>query len=123
MQFNQLQLAAMVKAGKTMALADGKIEENELLVISSGLMKFGVSKRDFDTILELSDAVSPTDMLSILSKMSYEQKKYVCGYLAAIMASDGDVDDSEVKLWCLISQLAGFPEMTLAEAGAFWVNC
>lgn len=123
MQFNQLQLAAMVKAGKTMALADGKIEENELLVISSGLMKFGVSKRDFDIILELSDAVSPTDMLSILSKMGNEQKKYVCGYLAAIMASDGDVDDSEAKLWCFISQLASFPEMTLAEAGAFWANC
>jgi uncharacterized membrane protein YebE (DUF533 family) len=123
MQFNQLQLAAMVKAGKTMALADGKIEENELLVITSGLKKFGVSKRDFDAILELSEIVNPTDMLSILSKMGNEQKKYVCGYLAAIMASDGDVDDSEVKLWCFISQLAGFPEMTLAEAGAFWVNC
>lgn len=82
MQFNQLQLAAMVKAGKTMALADGKNQENELLVIISGLKKFGVSKRDFDAILELSEIVNPTDMLSILSKMGNEQKKYVCGYLA-----------------------------------------
>lgn len=122
MEFNQLQMAAMVKAGNAMALADGKVEEKELAVISTGLMRFGIVGNQVDLILQLADALKPIDMISTLSSMSLEQKKFVCGYLSTIMASDADIDESELKLWRFFSGIAGFPEMTLAEASAFWLN-
>ena len=122
MEFNQLQMAAMVKAGNAMALADGKVEEKELAVISTGLMRFGIVGNQVDLILQLADALKPIDMISTLSSMSLEQKKFVCGYLSTIMASDADIDESELKLWRFFSEIAGLPEMTLAEASAFWLN-
>ena len=57
MEFNQLQMAAMVKAGNAMALADGKVEEKELAVISTGLMRFGIVGNQVDLILQLADAL------------------------------------------------------------------
>lgn len=48
------------------------------------------------------------------------KKKYVTGFFAAVMTADKDIDDSEVKLWSLISLLADLPTMTIAEALTFW---
>ena len=38
------------------------------------------------------------------------------------MAADGEIADSEVKLWSLITMLCGLPEMSLGEALSFWSN-
>lgn len=38
------------------------------------------------------------------------------------MLSDGDIDDSELKLWKLTCALANFPTMTIGEAIEFWRN-
>lgn len=54
--------------------------------------------------------------------MNQEQKKYVTGYLATIMAADGEIADSEVTLWRLISTLANLPAMNIGEAITFWKN-
>lgn len=122
MEFNRLQLAAAVKAGKAMAAADGKIDDNELMVIAAGLQEFGIKGKERDLILSLADAMEPANMLATLAAMNNDQKKFVCGYLSTIMVSDGDVDKSEMKLWQLISTLAAFPTMTIAEANEFWLN-
>ena len=122
MEFNQLQMTAMVKAGNAMALADGKVEEKELAVISAGLMKFGIVGNQVDLILQLADALKPVDMISTLSCMTLEQKKFVCGYLSTIMASDANIDESEIKMWRFFSEMAGFPQMTVAEASVFWLE-
>lgn len=46
-------------------------------------------------------------------------EKYVTGYLATIMAADGEIADSEVSLWRLISTLANLPAMNIGEAITF----
>lgn len=120
MELNRLQLAAAVKAGKAMAAADGKIDPEELKVIAIGLQEFGIVGDETKLILALADAMEPTTMLSTLSAMNEEQKKFVCGYLSTIMVCDGDIDESEMKLWQLTSTLAGFPTMTIAEANEYW---
>ncbi|MBQ2838225.1 MAG: tellurite resistance protein TerB [Muribaculaceae bacterium] len=120
MELNRLQLAAAVKAGKAMAAADGKIDPEELKVIAIGLQEFGIVGDETKLILALADAMEPTTMLATLSAMNEEQKKFVCGYLSTIMVCDGDIDESEMKLWQLTSTLAGFPTMTIAEANEYW---
>lgn len=120
MNFNKLQLTAMAKVGKLMLMADGKVDQEEISVISVGLAEFGISGSELNSILELSDTMQPETMLSILSSLSTEQKKFVCGFLSTIMISDGDIDDSELKLWQLTSTLAGFPTMSIREAAEYW---
>ena len=122
MQLNKLQLAAMTKVGKAMILADGKVQGKESEVGALGLQKFGLNNADFEDVLLLSDSLKEIDMISILSSMNYEQKKYVLGYLVSIMASDGEADESELKLLNLISDLADFPSVSLREAAEFWLR-
>lgn len=122
MTLNGNQLSALVKMGVAMALADGKVEEVEEAAIVFELLNFGVSKQDATRILKSSETMDVSDAFSILSSMSNEQKKYATGYLAVIMVSDNDIDDSEVKLWQLICTLCNFPSMNIGEALTFWKN-
>ena len=122
MQFNRLQLSAILKVGICMINADGKVEEKESKVLCMGMAEFGVSEDDFKLLLALADAMTAPTMLATLAALNEEQKKYVCGFLATIMISDGNIDDSEVKLWQLTSSLADFPTMTIAEAAKFWAT-
>lgn len=120
MQFNNLELAAVLKVGKSMVLADGKVEEEEMKVLSLGMAEFGVTPDHLKTLLGLADAMNTATMLTTLASLNDSQKKFVCGFLATIMACDGDIDDSEVKLWQLTSALCSFPTMTIAEATEYW---
>lgn len=122
MYLNKLQLAAMVKAGKEMILADGEINANESTIGAQGLQKFRLNNAEFEDVLKLSDSLKHTEMISILSSMNYDQKKYVYGYLITIMAADEDIDDSEMKLLKLISALADFPDVSMTEAASFWMK-
>lgn len=122
MEFNIIELTATLKAGIAMVNADGKVMEEELKVLNLGMLEFGVSQEQYKQLLELGQAMSTATMFSTLSAMNDSQKKFVCGYLASIMVSDGDIDDTEVKLWKLTSTLAGFPTMSIAEACAYWSN-
>lgn len=122
MQFNRLQLSAILKVGICMVNADGKVADEEGKVLCMGMAEFGVSEDDFKLLLALADAMTPPTMLATLAALNEEQKKFVCGFLATIMISDGDIDDSEVKLWQLTSSLAGFPTMSIAEAAEFWTT-
>lgn len=122
MEFNGLQLAAMVNAGMAMILADGKIQADEMSVGLSGIKRFAMNDDDFQAILQRSKSLKRAEMISILSSMTNEQKKYVYGYLVTIMASDKDIDQSEAKLLQLISDLADFPQMSMTDAAAFWLG-
>lgn len=120
MHFNNLELSAVLKAGKCMALADGKVEDEEMKVIALGMAEFGVTPPQFEALMALSEAMTPATMLATLTALDDNQKKFVCGFLATIMVSDGDIDDAEVKLWQLTSTLANFPNMSVQEAVDFW---
>lgn len=122
MQFNNLELSAVLKVGFCMANADGKLEQEEMKVLALGMAEFGVDEQHFQMLTTLANAMTPATMLATLAALNESQKKFVCGFLASIMISDGDIDDSEVKLWQLTSTLAGFPKMSIAEAATYWTT-
>ena len=121
MEFTGKQLTAMLKMGLAMVEADGKVTEEEKVALTLDMIKFGVTPEQLGIMLPAANAMSAEESLIIAAGMNAQQKKYVTGYLAMIMASDG-VDDTEVKLWSMLSHLCGFPTMTIAQALEFWKN-
>lgn len=120
MTYSGLELAALVKMGVAMASADGKFAEEEKIAIVMELAAFGVGQSDVEGLLRASQTMEASQAFGILASMTTEQKKYATEYLAAIMASDGEIADSEVKMWQLICTLGGFPNMNAHEALSFW---
>lgn len=122
MQLTGLQLAAILKAGAVIVKADGKTEQNELEVLFHEIQNFNVSSDMIPALLAKGDSMSAAEMLTTLAGLDDTAKKYVCGYLAAIMISDGDIDDNEVKSWKLLCTLCSFPTMNFQDALKFWAN-
>ncbi len=120
MNYTGKELAAVVRMAVTMANADGVFADEERSVIVQELVNFGVSPTDAAHILIMSRDMDPSDALATIACMNDEQKRYVTGYLAVVMIADGEIDESEVKMWRFISLLANLPEMDLAEALEFW---
>lgn len=103
-----------------MAAADGRFADEETIAIVMELANFGVSQNQAESLLVAAQLMDVSEAFSTLSSMTNEQKKYATGYLAVIMASDGDIADSEVKMWQLICTLSNFPSMNIREALDFW---
>ena len=122
MTFNELQMIAIAKLAKAMIAADGKVEKTELAAMALEFTRFGVSPDALDRILSNADSMESGTAISIISLMNEAQKKYVTGYLAFVMAADGEVADTAVSMWSLISKLANLPTMTIGQALAFWKN-
>lgn len=99
-----------------MAAADGKLADEELAAISAHALSFGVEKEDLKEILKEAATVKPELALAVVANMTASQKRYVTAYLGTIVAVDGDIDDSEIKLWSLISALCDLPTMNIREA-------
>lgn len=116
MIFNGKEMTAVIKMAKAMIAADGRIEKNEVTVMSNELIRFGVSQSQLNDLLTLADAMDATEAFAIVAGFDDERKKYVASYLGTIMVSDGDVDDKERALWSLISTLCDLPTMTVGEA-------
>lgn len=112
----------MVKMAFSMAAADGKFVDEEKAIITLGMAEFGLGKEAIIGCVKAAQGMDPADALKVLSSMNSDQKKYATGFLAAVMTADGDIDDSEVKVWQLVSTLAKFPTMSIAEAIDFWQN-
>lgn len=125
MTFTQEEMVAILKLAKLMAVADGKLTDDERNCIFADLHSFGVQANSLQSTLleQKADALEPTKAISIVAQLTTEEKKYVCGYMAAVMIADGNVDTKEHALWALVSALASFPNMTLAEAVDFWQKC
>lgn len=122
MKFKKIELCALIKMAFSIAAADGKFVDEEKTAIAFGMAEFGLDANEMKKMTDMTVQLDATAALSILSSMDSSQKKYATGYLAAVMAADGDVDPSEVKMWQLISTLAGFPTMSFAEALSFWTS-
>ena len=121
MTLSGLQLAAILKAGNAIVVADGKQTDEEMSVLFHELENFNVPANQIPGLLVIADQMDVPTMFKTLTDLDEDTKKYVCGYLAAIMASDG-IDDSEVKLWQFICTLAKFPTMNVGEALRFWAT-
>ncbi|MBQ8153267.1 MAG: tellurite resistance protein TerB [Prevotella sp.] len=114
MTFTSIEMSAIAKLALAMAAADGNVEKSELSYIALELARFGV--KNADPILKGAGEMDPTIALSIVSKMSFDEKKYVTAYLGTLMAVNGDIDDKELSLWRLTSTLCGLPSMNIQEA-------
>ena len=122
MTYSGKELAALVKLGLAMAQADGHVDDVEQYAIASELKNFGINGTNAPAILAAAAVMDASDAMSVVASMNNEQKKYACGYLAAIMAADGEISDSEVKLWQLICTLGSFPTMNIGDALKFWTS-
>lgn len=116
MTFSGKQLAAIFRLGKMMANADGRVEKSELVVLIRELARFGVPGDHLDALEEAGNQLEPAELLGTIAAMDANQKKYVAAYLGVILAINGDIDDSEMKLWGLVSALCNLPEMNIAQA-------
>ena len=116
MEFNKVEMTAILSMANAMIMADGKVEDEETRVISREMVKFGVPLEDFKEIYLKGIEMEPIYATEIVSKMSSEQKNYVAAFLGTIMAVDGDIDDKEMALWRLISQVCGLPAMSVKDA-------
>ena len=122
MTYNGQQLAALVKLGLAMAQADGHVDQIEQVAIASELRSFGIDETNAAAILASAALMDAAEAIGIMANLTVEQKKYATGYLAAIMAADGEIADAEVKLWQLVGTLASFPTMNIQEALTFWTH-
>jgi uncharacterized tellurite resistance protein B-like protein len=122
MELQGKQLAALVKMAFSMAAVDGKFADEEKAAITFGMAEFGLSKELILGCVAVAKDMEVSEAFSILSSMNTSQKKYATGFLATVMAADGDIADDEIKMWQLICTLAQFPTMTVAEALNFWKN-
>ena len=105
-----------------MLLADGKVHENEKKVLALEMVKFGVDEAKFEHLWNKALSMDAADAIIFVSNMNDEEKKHVTAFLAAVMASDGNIDNTELALWKLISTLASLPIMTVQEAVKYWMN-
>lgn len=122
MKYTGIELSAIVKLANAMVMADGKVANEEIAAMSIELAKFGVDENAAKSIIGAADAMEYGHAVAVVAAMNLEQKKYVTGYLAFIMATDGEIAATEVSMWQLLSTLAQLPTMTVAEALLFWNN-
>lgn len=122
MQFRGIELSALIKMAFNIAAADGKFVDEEKAAITFGMAEFGLDKDGIAATLLIAKEMDATAALATLSSMTTEQKKYATGFLAAVIAADGDVDSAEIKMWQLICTLASFPTMIFQEALKFWTS-
>lgn len=122
MEYKGIELSAIVKLANAMVMADGKVANEEIAAMCIELAKFGVDENAAKSIIGAADAMEYGHAVAVVAAMNLEQKKYVTGYLAFIMAADGEIAATEVSMWQLLSTLAQLPTMTVAEALQFWNN-
>lgn len=122
MTLNAKQLAAVVKAGLLLTNADGKAEQDEYEIIVSEVNSFNVTREQFDMLLDMANNMSVEEMVDLLKVLSYEDKKYISGFLVSIAVIDQKVDPEEAKAWQAICSLCQFPEVSAEDALLYWRN-
>jgi len=115
-QFNGKELAAIIKLALSMIMADGRVDEKEKASLALEMVRFGVKEEQLAGLVVVAQAMDATEAISIISQLSSDEKKYVAAFLGALMAVDGDIDDTEMKLWQLTSTLCNLPTMNVVEA-------
>ena len=120
MNLTRMQLAAVLRAGIIVSKADGTADPKELELLVHELKKFDLSPEAGKNIIDVANDMPVETMVEQLKQLSYEDQKYVCGYLAVMILADGDIKDSEIEAWKAICTLCDFPTMTAKEALEYW---
>lgn len=120
MNFSGLELKAIVNLATAIAKSDGNVAEAEMAVVANELVLFGVTEDQVEDIVFGASGMSNKDAIAVVSMMDDYHKKYVTAFLAMVIAADGKIEDSEVRMWSLITLLCGLPKMSIAEGIEFW---
>lgn len=122
MVLKRIELIAMLSAGMILSNADDHVTEEEKEILIKELASFNLTDEEAKIYIKIAIDLTVEHTVDILKAMSSEAKKYACGYLGAVMLSDGEVDENEMKSWRVFSGACDFPTMTLGEALKFWKN-
>lgn len=122
MHFSVREMIAIFKMANAMVMADGKIEDEEIRLMSIEATKFGIQLNEFKRLVMAAESMDVSESIEIVSNMSLEQKEYVASYLGVIMISDGDIDDKELALWKMLTFMCKLPPMSLPQAIDNWNN-
>ena len=122
MIFTNQELAAILRLAHAMANADGKVTNEETQMIVIEMTRFGVDQNKGRIIAEIGGNMPLSECCQVVSNMTAEEKKYVTAFLGTLVCIDGNIDDSEMKLWSLISAMCDLPTMNIPEAIQIMAN-
>ena len=66
--------------------------------------------------IEAANDMTLEEAVAICRTMNTPQKTYACSVMGYIVASDGDIDDDEMKVWAEIVEKCGFADMSIQDA-------
>ena len=84
---------------------DNDVDKRETalcLLISANL---GIDESELD----LADTLDFASATYIVSRMTKEEKTFVCSFIAKIVTADGNRHPIELKLWNLMTSMCDFP--------------
>lgn len=116
MVFSEREMTAVFQVANAMIMADERIDDNEIHVMSREALRFGIPLEDLKRLHVNAGNMEAAEALAIIACFDYERKKYVASLLGSILYADGDVDDKELSLWRFISKICRLPQMTVKEA-------
>lgn len=122
MQLSGHELSAIVKLAISVAAADNKFATEEKVMIAREIARFNVPQNKVQYILEEAQEMSGQEAIVVMASLNPEEKKYATAFLGTLIAIDGEITDSEVERWSLISALCDLPTMSIGEAANYMAN-
>jgi uncharacterized tellurite resistance protein B-like protein len=89
----------------TIALADGKIDSNELNTIFSIAQKIGISKEEFDRVVKNNESIKNK------FPVAFKDKHTQLCHLIAMMFVDGQIDNNELSYCYQLSEKLGYDKL------------
>lgn len=103
--FTSEEKVAIMRLAMTMAGVDNDADKREtaLCLLLSANLGMDESELDFAEALDFAPATY------IVSRMTIEEKTFVCSFIAKLITADGKTHPAELKLWNLMSSMCDFP--------------
>lgn len=116
MEFSKIEKISILNLAVTMAYIDGKMTESEQNALFIPTKTFGDTEADFKALMVEAQKIKATNSVAVVAQMNDEKKMYAAAYLGTIVAADDHVDNAELKLWKLITNICELPTMTATAA-------
>lgn len=109
--FTSQEKSAIIKVANLMAMADGHLDVQEVVISSAIFAKLNATQSDISNARQMENQ----EALNIISSMQPHEKRLVVAILGSIMIADGKIEGTEKALICLITAICNLPEMSLAD--------
>jgi hypothetical protein len=123
MVFSVRELAAIQWLAMEMTIMDdwsSELEERLLLKELCSHTDDGLVSPD--VVLEWSNSMNKAEAIDVVSNMTWDEKYYVLGYLAALSAIDRDIDRDEYATWKNTRARIGMSGVSFEGAVEFFNN-